>query len=630
MGDNGSQAISARAAVPSNVNVEPLPVKTKNQSAKQDAAQNNQSLAAPGQALAQTAEFRQTELLRKAQLAKTFADEPATVNRAQPAPDETQRQIENYRRVGQAQADWQGALRSAAPDAKVFDFKLKNGILEQEQNFYAKTYTEAHSLLGTGNAQGLDRFLQPHGATLEAMGRIANLPVAAGAPPDWKAFNQDERIAAHIQDLGQKHPPGTKFALVAVTSRGVSSFPYNPNPDFSQYRLAIAVTPPGATAPEDTKLLLPGLEGIGARPNYYPTEIGGHQIVASIDATHLTGKTKRPAEVQATVNIAGADALTNKNQNLVKQNYDKFVAAQFAPYLHLRGDAERELAGASLINEIGMSLRKQPNNEPATPAQTQELRNGTWEFYKGEERQQIGKIADSIRQIGGNNPRVTVLPLMLDAKLPEGNGTPKQIFAEIPLFRVIGERDGKEYFVDDTGRTYPSFDDWKQNNQLPAGRVTAPADGRLSADASNKPVVETLNTPAVVDTTWEKIKPWLDGAALVGGVIVAGFAIAGTGGLAVPIAGAVIAGYGAANAGGELYDRYSPRANFVARRSKRAFGVDRAGRERGRNGGARRDGARHKFRQQRRCVERRSVARRDGFERRRTIRRHRGNRRHRN
>lgn len=227
------------------------------------------------------------------------------------------------------------------------------------------------------------------------------------------------------------------------------------------------------------------------------------------------------------------------------------VTQTFAQYLELRGDAPRELRGVDLVNEVGMAMNIMPNNPPQNADQEARMNAGTWEFYTGAERDAIRPVEEAIRNVGGENARVTALPVMLDSA--------ETGLVQVPLFRVEGT-DGREHFVDNIGRTYDSFNDWKDNNKLPAGRISYPPDGHLTAGAGGRPAIVTENSHAVKDTFWEHAKPWVDGAALVGGVVVAGALIVGTGGAATPFvigAGAAISTYGAAQAGSELYDRAS-------------------------------------------------------------------------
>lgn len=481
-------------------------------------------------------------------------------NGSLPKANEPQIMANNLQKAQQAQQDWINTLQTSLPDTKTFNFPLTQNLIQKEESFYNRTYSEAFSILGTGRQNGLDKYLQPQAVTLEAMGRIANLQTnKIIAPKDvnnWMLLDQDQRLASQIMELSKKYPPGTKFSLVATNSfkSGWISAPYNPPPVYSKYNLDIAVTTQNADGTSKTEIFTPGLEGIPPRPGFYPIEYANEKITASIDVTHLLNGT-RPKQVEATVNVGGADSLTDKNLNFIEQNYDKFVNAAFSKYLYLRGDESRQLSGASLVNEIGMALKIKPNNVPQTDAEKISFNEGNWEFYKGEERARISKVEQLIRDVGGDNARITVLPVMLNADLPTESGIKKAI-VEVPLFRVQG-KDGKEYFVDDGERSYSSFEDWKANNQLPAGKMTYPLNGHLTEASNGRVRFESSNTPNVVDTNWERIRPYLDGAAMVGGIIIAGFVIAGSGGTALIVGGVAVGAYGAGRSGSTLYDRYS-------------------------------------------------------------------------
>ena len=117
--------------------------------------------------------------------------------------------------------------------------------------------------------------------------------------------------------------------------------------------------------------------------------------------------------------------------------------------------------------------------------------------------------------------------------------------------------------LDNTGRVYKNFQDWKDNNKLPEGRVSYFADGHISDKKDEQPNIVTENTHAVVDTPWEHIKQVGDkvamGVGLVVGAAAIGALILGTGGLATPlvVAGGAAALWGAGSEGSKLYDRHN-------------------------------------------------------------------------
>src|SRR5205085_4087512 len=120
-------------------------------------------------------------------------------------------------------------------------------------------------------------------------------------------------------------------------------------------------------------------------------------------------------------------------------------------------------------------------------------------------------------KIGGDDPKVTVLPVQFAS-----NDTGP---VNIPLFRVQDKNTGKDRYVDNAGRSYDDFNDWKNNNQLPSGNMTFPKDGHLTSDAK----LDSQDTPA--DSFSNKLKAGLDNAALVGGTLAAGAVLLGSGGI---------------------------------------------------------------------------------------------------
>ncbi len=125
--------------------------------------------------------------------------------------------------------------------------------------------------------------------------------------------------------------------------------------------------------------------------------------------------------------------------------------------------------------------------------------------------------------MGGPDARVTVLPVQFSS---DQTGP-----VQLPLFRVQDRATGAERFVDNQGRTYRSFDDWKENNQLPPGKMVYPSGGHLTPDVH----LTTRTTPRTVDTPLEHVKGWIDDAALVGGVVAGGAVLLGSGGALAPV-----------------------------------------------------------------------------------------------
>jgi hypothetical protein len=224
--------------------------------------------------------------------------------------------------------------------------------------------------------------------------------------------------------------------------------------------------------------------------------------------------------------------------------------------LSARGDTPQLLRGTDLDNTIGFAMGMPPALPPgASFAQVQAgVSNGELSLYaSGEHAAAVRTVTDQIRAVaGGDAARVTVLPVTYSS----ADTGPVQL----PLFRVTGA-DGRERFVDNIGRAYGNFDDWRENNQLPPGSMTYPSGGHMTARPDGTVALEHSNTPKTVDSFGEHFSQVVDKVALVGGIVAGGVLIVGTGGLATPIvigAGAVAVGagaWGAYRSGSELVDR---------------------------------------------------------------------------
>jgi Domain of unknown function (DUF4781)/DNA/RNA non-specific endonuclease len=223
--------------------------------------------------------------------------------------------------------------------------------------------------------------------------------------------------------------------------------------------------------------------------------------------------------------------------------------------LSARGDTPQQLRGTDLDNTIGFAMGMPPALPPgASFAQVEAgVARGELSLYaNGEHAAAVRAVTDQIRAVAGADAQVTILPVTYSS----AETGPVQL----PLFRVTGA-DGRERFVDNIGRAYDNFDDWRENNQLPPGSITYPSGGHLTARPDGTIALEHGNTPKTVDTFGEHFTQVVDKVALVGGIVAGGVLIVGTGGLATPIvigAGAVAVGagaWGAYRSGSELADR---------------------------------------------------------------------------
>ena len=250
------------------------------------------------------------------------------------------------------------------------------------------------------------------------------------------------------------------------------------------------------------------------------------------------------------------DASAEQIWQAIQKNPGAFTDPVFVQYLELRGDQARHLQGADLRNDIGLALGLPVTQAPANEVQQARMERGEFDFFNvnaaDEAGQAIRSIEAQIQKAGGEGARVAALPVTVASK--------EHGLIQTVIWRVE-TADGQEKFVDynpatQEARTYASFEDWKNNNQLPPGEMTYARNGHLTAGVDGKPQLETGNTPNTVDTAWEAwIKPALDGAALAGGIVLLGAAVVGTGGTAVMVGGALLGAYGAGTGGVELADR---------------------------------------------------------------------------
>lgn len=229
------------------------------------------------------------------------------------------------------------------------------------------------------------------------------------------------------------------------------------------------------------------------------------------------------------------------------------AAARAQDFLELRGDAPAALPGSHLDNTVGFAMGLAPHvpegeSTAARDAREAAIAAGEHSLYaEGEAAALVQPVADAIRRVGGQSAEVTVLPIQYSS---ERTGP-----VQLPLFRVRDAETGADRFVDNTGRTYRDFEDWRRNNQLPPGNMVYPAGGHLAAGSDGEVRLGSANTPRTVDTFGELALQVLDGAALVGGVVAGGAIIFGSGGTAAPLVLGGASLYGAGRSAASLYDR---------------------------------------------------------------------------
>jgi hypothetical protein len=214
-------------------------------------------------------------------------------------------------------------------------------------------------------------------------------------------------------------------------------------------------------------------------------------------------------------------------------------------------DAPTILTGQNVENLVGTAMGarvKLPDGVTEQQAWA-DAQAGTFSFYAaGPDNGMVAPVASKIREIGGDNPQVTALPITYSS--------PETGPVRLTLFRVHTAQGDK--FVDNKGAVYNSFDHWRTANQLPAGLMFYPEGGHIATNPDGTLKLASAYTPKTPDTAGEKVVDVLDKAALVGGIVAGGALIIGTGGTAGLVFAAIGAGagtWGAIREGSQLYER---------------------------------------------------------------------------
>ncbi len=416
----------------------------------------------------------------------------------------------------------------------------------------SKPLQQALSGMSPAAAAGFARSLGDNGGLLE--GRAQDVAMA--------------RVLANSQAMPPS-PTTSAFVQGAFLTAGPGA--YNAVPSFSQTmghaisREWNAGNPAKLTA-DASRLagLLDTNEGqalLAASP--------GSKLPATARVEALTVVRAHPEITAATLQGQGDPWM---NPALVKP----LAQAKAQAYLG-RGDAPQTLRGSDLPNTVGVAMGLPATIPPgmsAADAEAGAARGEVSYFGTGKAGHAVQPVVDEIHKIGGADAQVTMLPVTFSS----GDTGPVQV----PLFRVQ-DATGQDRFVDNQGRRYDSFDDWKANNKLPSGQMEFPASGHLTAGSDGRPVMDGAHTPATVDTAWKAIGHFADTAALVGGVIAGGAAILGTGGLATPVVIAAAGAWGAYRSGSALMDReqhdqsINPLSNSQARGLWLSFGANALG-----------------------------------------------------
>lgn len=199
-----------------------------------------------------------------------------------------------------------------------------------------------------------------------------------------------------------------------------------------------------------------------------------------------------------------------------------------------QGDIPELLEGAQLLNTIGIALNVHFSDPTSwTEEELEDAEFGHLCFFKGDSRKAIDVIINKLSEECKSKDRfsVTVLPIQLysDGKL-----------YSLSLFRFRAANK-KLKFIDNVGRVYKDFPDWKENNVLPAGKVCYPLNGHLQRNCKGFVQTRCKSTPS--SSTQAKFIKGADLGTGVIGIVGAVGTVFLTGGAALPF---VIAGVGSA------------------------------------------------------------------------------------
>ncbi|XP_047525263.1 uncharacterized protein LOC125063069 [Pieris napi] len=195
-----------------------------------------------------------------------------------------------------------------------------------------------------------------------------------------------------------------------------------------------------------------------------------------------------------------------KWQHQAHENIDK--------YLHRGGDGKGNepqlLYGSNLHNTIGIAMGL-PLRDPTlfSHEEFELAEKGELVFFDSESLKAIHIVDFGIRVACNGDSKVylTVVPIELyyENKL-----------YEVPVFKVHRYHHSKIYYVDNIGRHYDSFDDWKNNNKLPPCKIIYPQNLELTSDGQHTLVSPPYEPPSAQTET--KVLHGIDIAAGILGI----------------------------------------------------------------------------------------------------------------
>ena len=244
---------------------------------------------------------------------------------------------------------------------------------------------------------------------------------------------------------------------------------------------------------------------------------------------------------------ADYDAFQSNVDTGLKSMFGQMSAATFGrdtPIFDGKSHVFNTPSGDTQLNNfIGASLMVKADN---SAAQDGGDINTAW-FTNKNSTKTIDAVRKGIRDAGGGaDGTITAIPITYVDKSAGVVPT--------ALFKVVNPKGGKVTYVDDRGTQYGDINDYRHNNALAdGGTIYLPndANGALTLNANGVP--DVTHQSAHVTTGWQRVQHGIDivlgVATIAAGVVL----VAGTGGVATPIAGGVMA-VGAGWAIGESVD----------------------------------------------------------------------------
>jgi len=222
------------------------------------------------------------------------------------------------------------------------------------------------------------------------------------------------------------------------------------------------------------------------------------------------------------------------------------------------GGGPLQLEGRThLNNEVSSALGFTPDSplDPSTPESNEQGRRHSdlYSGLSGSQKKSRDAVADEIAGIGGDQAKVTLLPVVYS--------TPQSGVVKTTLFKVEDGHGGAK-FVDERGAHYKDLDDYRANNALPSTdcNIVMPASDKLELDSLGNVKLRVLD--ARTETGWETFKRRSHFDTIVGGasVVLGVVMTVGSGGMLAPVAAGLLvaaSAYGATTSIMSLSNRSS-------------------------------------------------------------------------